>query len=302
MSFPTTFLPIRFYTNDEMDCSNRKRKKGKAAAAGGDPSSAPGGASSSAVPPRRSSSPPPPFGRDPATPIKLISSEILYTASTLKRRYVQENVNPPPSLRSKYLPKQVPMREFHRNLLDTDGYSLFGASISLLGGELAGTAGLFVCLTDPVTGEWITNDNDKGQRKVFLLTNHHVLRPYDTAMVTLEQAINLPPDESIVTHLSRSDREGTTWSLLGLIRETYDDLNGLIAANYPNPSSKRFQDGHPQLKQNTLDQLWIGHHRYLQLKQMLSDYLAYSPQERQFAKLTMTSGKGQASHPNVVRF
>mgnify|MGYP001161804768 FL=1 len=304
VTFPNTFLPIRFYTNDEVDLGAKSKKKGKQSNTAGEAS-----ASSSATPAPAAtqgaredtpSATTPVY--NPTTPIQLYSVDIGHTAATLKRRYRPEHVKPPRSLRHRGLPKSVPMREFRGNVfdVDADGQSLFGASISLSNGEVAGTLSAFVCLTDPATDQWIVNDN--GQRVVFMFTNHHVLRPYDNAMLTLDQAKHLDREDSVVTHLSRTDREGTTWSYLGLIRETYDYLNELIEQRLVNPSSRAFQRLDSDTKNTILNQLWIGHHRLLQLKQMLADFNISSPRECPFARLICSSGRSQAAYDDVVSF
>lgn len=304
VTFPNTFLPIRFYTNDEVDLGAKSKKKGKQSNTAGEAS-----ASSSATPAPAAtqgaredtpSATPPVY--NPTTPIQLYSVDIDHTAATLKRRYRPEHVKPPRSLRHRGLPKSVPMREFRGNVfdVDADGQSLFGASISLCNGEVAGTLSAFVCLTDPATDQWIVNGN--GQRVVVMFTNHHVLRPYDNAMLTLDQAKHLDREDSVVTHLSRTDREGTTWSYLGLIRETYDYLNELIEQRLVNPSSRAFQELDPDTQNTILDQLWIGHHRLLQLKQMLADFNTSSPRECPFARLICSSGRSQAAYDDVVSF
>ncbi|THV88403.1 hypothetical protein D6C86_01165 [Aureobasidium pullulans] len=302
VTFPNTFLPIRFYTNDEVDLGAKSKKKGKQSNTAGEAS-----ASSSATPAPAAtqgaredtpSATTPVY--NPTTPIQLYSVDIGHTAATLKRRYRPEHVKPPRSLRHRDLPKSVPMREFRGNVfdVDADGQSLFGASISLSNGEVAGTLSAFVCLTDPATDQWIVNDN--GQRVVFMFTNHHVLRPYDNAMLTLDQARHLDREDSVVTHLSRTDREGTTWSFLGLIRETYDYLNELSEQRLVNPSSRAFQRLDSDTKNTILDQLWIGHHRLLQLKQMLADFNTSSPRECPFARLICSSGRSQAAYDDVI--
>lgn len=172
VTFPNTFLPIRFYTNDEVDLGAKSKKKGKQSNTAGEAS-----ASSSATPAPAAtqgaredtpSATTPVY--NPTTPIQLYSVDIGHTAATLKRRYRPEHVKPPRSLRHRDLPKSVPMREFRGNVfdVDADGQSLFGASISLSNGEVAGTLSAFVCLTDPATDQWIVNDN--GQRVVFMLS------------------------------------------------------------------------------------------------------------------------------------
>ncbi|CAC9885585.1 unnamed protein product [Aureobasidium pullulans] len=280
VTFPNTFLPIRFYTNDEVDLGAKSKKKGKQSNTAGEAS-----ASSSATPAPAAtqgaredtpSATPPVY--NPTTPIQLYSVDIDHTAATLKRRYRPE----------------------HGNVfdVDADGQSLFGASISLCNGEVAGTLSAFVCLTDPATDQWIVNGN--GQRVVVMFTNHHVLRPYDNAMLTLDQAKHLDREDSVVTHLSRIDREGTTWSFLGLIRETYDYLNELIEQRLVNPSSRAFQELDPDTQNTILDQLWIGHHRLLQLKQMLADFNTSSPRECPFARLICSSGRSQAAYDDVI--
>ncbi|THY43959.1 hypothetical protein D6C99_06920 [Aureobasidium pullulans] len=301
VTFPNTFLPIRFYTNDEVDLGAKSKKKGKQSNTAGEAS-----ASSSATPAPAAtqgaredtpSATTPVY--NPTTPIQLYSVDIGHTAATLKRRYRPEHVKPPRSLRHRDLPKSVPMREFRGNVfdVDADGQSLFGASISLSNGEVAGTLSAFVCLTDPATDQWIVNDN--GQRVVFMFTNHHVLRPYDNAMLTLDQARHLDREDSVITHLSRTDREGTTWSFLGLIRETYDYLNELIEQRLVNPSSRAFQKLDPDTQNTILDQLCIGHHRLLQLKQMLADFNTSSPRECPFARLICSSGRSQAAYDDI---
>ncbi|CAD0042306.1 unnamed protein product, partial [Aureobasidium pullulans] len=189
VTFPNTFLPIRFYTNDEVDLGAKSKKKGKQSNTAGEASAAssatPAPAATQGAREDTPSATTPVY--NPTTPIQLYSVDIGHTAATLKRRYRPEHVKPPRTLSA------------------------------------------FVCLTDPATDQWIVNDN--GQRVVFMFTNHHVLRPYDNAMLTLDQAKHLDREDSVVTHLSRTDREGTTWSFLGLIRETsgrsqaaYDDV------------------------------------------------------------------------------
>ncbi|CAD0029554.1 unnamed protein product [Aureobasidium pullulans] len=89
VTFPNTFLPIRFYTNDEVDLGAKSKKKGKQSNTAGEAS-----ASSSATPApaatqgAREDTPPattPVY--NPTTPIQLYSVDIGHTAATLKRRY-----------------------------------------------------------------------------------------------------------------------------------------------------------------------------------------------------------------------